>query len=190
RGAFALFAGAILLPMSLLFLLKGELIYGVLAVTALLQLYALIVSANRYQRNIAESQHLRFENEALIKSLTASREAALAAQHEADHASRAKSEFLANMSHEIRTPMNAILGLTHLGLEATPEKQREYLIKINGSAELLLNILNDILDFSKIEAGKVGLEDLDFDLYKVMNRLDSAIGAQAREKHLGFHIQI
>jgi two-component system sensor histidine kinase/response regulator len=190
RGAFSLFAGAVLMPMSILFVLKGGMIYLVLAATALLQLYALVVSAERYRLNIADSQRLRFENETLVKGLTASRETALAAKREADSANRAKSEFLANMSHEIRTPMNAILGLTHLGLDATPEKQREYLAKINGSAELLLNILNDILDFSKIEAGKISLENVDFDLHEVMDRLSSAVGAQAREKHLDFIIQI
>lgn len=190
RGAFSLFASSILLPMSIVFLLKGGLIYFSIAIAALLQLYALIVSANRYQRNIADSQRLRFENEMLVNDLTTSKEAALAAKREAESASRAKSEFLANMSHEIRTPMNAILGLTHLGLDATLEKQREYLSKINSSAELLLNILNDILDFSKIEAGKIALESVDFGLHEVMDRLNSAVGAQAREKHLDFSIQV
>ncbi|MFO1424166.1 MAG: ATP-binding protein [Candidatus Competibacteraceae bacterium] len=190
RGAFPLFAGAVLLPMSALFVLKGGMIYLVLAITALLQLYALVVSAERYRFNIADSQRLRFENETLVTGLTESREAALAAKREAELANQAKSEFLANMSHEIRTPMNAVLGLTRLGLEATPEKQCEYLLKINGSAELLLNILNDILDFSKIEAGKLSLENVDFNLYEVMDRLSSAIGAQAREKHLDFTVRI
>ena len=188
--AFSLFAAAILVPMSALFVFKGGFVYQAIAVTALLQLFALIVSAERYRTNIATSQRLRFENETLISGLTASKEAAIAAQREADLASRAKSEFLANMSHEIRTPMNAILGLTHLGLDATPEKQREYLGKIDGSAAMLLNILNDILDFSKIEAGKVSLEHIDFDLDVVLDSVGGAIGAQAREKGLEFGVRI
>ena len=190
RGTFPLFASAILLPMSVLFIIKGGLIYLSIALTTLLQLYALIVSADRYRTNIADSQRLRFENEALVGDLTESREAALAAQREADSASRAKSEFLANMSHEIRTPMNAILGLTQLALEGTPDQQREHLRKINDSAEILLNILNDLLDFSKIEAGKVTLESVGFDLYEVMGRLNSIFGAQAREKGLEFSVDI
>ena len=189
-GAFPLYAGAIVLPLVTVFILKNQFIYLMIALAALLELYTWIVSANRYRHTISDSQHLRFQNEALVANLTASNETALAAKHEADAANLAKSKFLANMSHEIRTPMNAILGLTHLGLEAPAEKQREYLRKINDSAGLLLNILNDILDFSKIEAGKITLESVDFDLHRVMDRISSTIGAQARAKYLEFVIYI
>jgi len=166
RGAFPLFAGAILLPMGILFMLKGGFIYQIIAVTALLQLYALIVSATRYHLNIASSQRLRFENEALIDRLIESKEVALKAQQEADSANRAKSRFLANMSHEIRTPMNGVLGMAQLlavDAELT-DQQRHYLGILQESGETLLRIIDEILDFSKIEAGKLVLSEIDFDL--------------------------
>jgi two-component system sensor histidine kinase/response regulator len=105
------------------------------------------------------------------------------AQMAADEANKAKGDFLANMSHEIRTPMNAVIGMAHLALKTdlTP-KQRDYLKKIQSSANSLLGIINDILDFSKIEAGKLDMEAVDFNLEDVMDNLANLVTVKAQEK--------
>ena len=104
---------------------------------------------------------------------------------EAEAATRAKSAFLANMSHEIRTPMNAIIGLAHLmARDARDPLQVGRLAKIDGAAKHLLQVISDILDLSKIEAGKMSLEDVDFGLDDLLDRVFEIVGGRAREKGL------
>ena len=52
------------------------------------------------------------------------------------------------------------------------------------SGQHLLGIINDILDFSKIEAGKLSVENIDFDLDKVLENVGNLISEKASAKGL------
>ncbi len=104
-----------------------------------------------------------------LKSAELERIEAKSREEAARAASKLKSDFLANLSHEIRTPVNGIIGMTELirDTDLDPDLQ-DMVDSLKYSGDSLLALLNDILDFSKIEAGKFELENIPFNLRKLI----------------------
>ena len=110
------------------------------------------------------------------------------ALHEAESANRAKSEFFFNMSHDIRTPMNAIIGFTqllrkHLG---EPDKEKEYLGKIESSSQYLLELINNVLEMSRIENGRLTLDENIWDAKEFNDTLTAVFENQMAQKGITF----
>ncbi|MCX7003065.1 MAG: response regulator [bacterium] len=107
------------------------------------------------------------------------------ARREADAAHHAKTRFLAVISHEIRTPLNAIIGMADL-LWETPlaPEQRQYVRMFRNAGEDLLRLINDILDLTHMDSGRFELENIPFDLVRVLEDACEVMALPAHRKHL------
>jgi signal transduction histidine kinase/ActR/RegA family two-component response regulator len=158
---------------------EAPLVLGVLGLTGLVLGISAKAAANK-QLMFAE----RRERNRLIDEARLAREQTLAAD-------RAKSDFMAIMSHEIRTPLNGVLGMAQAMAADNPDAtQKQRLEVIRQSGEYLLAVLNDVLDLSKIEAGKLQLEEVEFDLRRMVEGTWSVFTAAAAQKGLSFDLEI
>jgi len=137
---------------------------GILLFVTLLALYLM----QRYKKRLEDKQ---LESMMLQEKL-----------EQAEQKLKNKDKVFSHTSHELRNPMGAIIGLAHLLLEESmPQKQKEYVKKIEGSAKYLLDIVNDILDISKMEAGALKIENREFNLNHVVRHVVNIVSVAARE---------
>lgn len=147
-----------------------------------------------FVRDISDKKHVtveldRYRNN--LEGLVAERTAQLAeAKLAAEAATRAKSEFLADMSHEIRTPLGIIVGLGNLLRQKLRDPALERrLAQLCNSADHLSAVVNDILDLSKIDAGHPALDESDFRLGAILDKVTNLVGELTRERGLTLAVE-
>ncbi|WP_034410304.1 sensor histidine kinase [Derxia gummosa] len=106
-------------------------------------------------------------------------------QRRANEANELKSKFLASVSHELRTPLNGILGYAELIRDsAEDDDMREMGDIVHQSATHLHALVNSILDLAKIEAGRMDLQEEDFTLGNLFERVAQLNDVAARNRRL------
>ena len=142
-----------------------------------LDLEILKSKVNAFIEFFKHKKELERTTEKLKKTVKALNEA----KRFAEESTKSKSLYLANMSHEIRTPLNGIIGIADLGLmdSELTNLQKERLQDIKTSGETLLEIINGILDISKIEANMLEIEEAEFSLRDMIEKVFAIISLKA-----------
>ena len=105
-----------------------------------------------------------------------------------EYANNAKSEFLRRVSHDIRTPVNGARGYIDMAM-AHPEDlelQEHCREKVSSSLDSLSLLVNSMLNMSKLEYSDIVIERRSFTIDELMERVETAIKAQAVEKGISY----
>ncbi|WP_172807306.1 response regulator [Endozoicomonas ascidiicola] len=146
------------------------------------------VHTQELENRIAErTQELQKNNDALFKAnkaLDSARQAAL-------QSARIRGDQLSSLSHEIRTPLNGILGMLELAIndELSPD-QHSRLELAHQSGARLVKLLNNMLDLARLESGKTVVDQVPFNLKKVLEESVMVMGQKAHMKGIPLTCQI
>ena len=96
------------------------------------------------------------------------------------------------MSHDIRTPMNGIIGMTAIAANHLGDRDRvaDCLRKISESSSHLLGLINEVLDMNKIESGKIELEEEEFNLAELIDKMMTMTRPQMQAHEHSFRVNI
>jgi PAS domain S-box-containing protein len=109
------------------------------------------------------------------------------ARRVAVRANKANSAFLAAASHDLRQPVQALSLLTG-ALRRTVDNPvaLEMIESQQQSLDTMTNLLNSLLDISRLDAGAIKPEIEVFPIQRLIDRLSTEFGRQAKQKGLEF----
>jgi PAS domain S-box-containing protein len=112
------------------------------------------------------------------------------AKRSLEEALRARGTFLSMITHELKTPLNAISGMSNLLQNSKVNTtQRKYIETLTYSTKMLSSLINDILDYASMQAGEFKMEQIDFNLYKILEQTVSIYRSKAQDKNLRLQYQ-
>lgn len=119
-------------------------------------------------------------------------ERALAAQQEAEAASRAKDEFLTMLSHELRNPLSAISAAVDVldTAQSDGSVAAEARSIIARQTRNLAHMLNDLLDVGRVIAGKILLARQPVDLAALVQRIDQTLALTGEAGGHPLHLRL
>jgi signal transduction histidine kinase/CheY-like chemotaxis protein len=176
-----------LLPLALLWVMKGE--TQDVGVAVLIVLFGLmqVFFVRDNERVVRESIAIRYENERLLAALERERQEVLFARDRAEAANRAKSRFLAAASHDLRQPLHALsLYTAALKLRSADGTAGEIAGRIDETLVSLAALVDSLLDISKLDAGAVRPELQLVSVKALIERIEADYRPVAREKGLAF----
>ena len=115
------------------------------------------------------------------------------ARIKAEEADKAKTDFLSKMSHEIRTPMNAIVGFSENLMKKDNLNEKETIDDVRNiynAGKNLMDIINNILLFSKIESGNAIIENSEYSICDLIDKLEDYIDSKIEDINIKYNIHI
>ncbi len=104
-----------------------------------------------------------------------------------------KTTFLSTMSHELRTPLASISAYADVCLREgrlADERGVELVEGIKRSAKSLLLTINNTLDAASIEARRFSVDEVECDVYDLVNSVDAIARPLAQEKSISWRIDV
>ncbi len=113
---------------------------------------------------------------------------------QAREASHLKDQLLARVSHELRTPLSGILGFAELmnmnSYGILEEGQKAATEQIIESANDLNRMIDQLLDQAQLASDTLALENTQFSLDKLLQKMQTSMDGLARDKGLAFNIHL
>ena len=108
-----------------------------------------------------------------------------------EKADQVKRDFIDHTTQEVRVPVHTILERNRHIQEVTHvERTRLCANNIEVAGENLLSMINDILDYANLEDENTKLEEKDYDLVEMIDKLVRTITPAMNEKGLLFEVNV